>query len=241
MPERLRQAVHEFVRTMHNPYDLDDLLDRLLAHATSALGCAGAGIMLEDDRGRLAFAAASSEMVMQVERVQSETHTGVCYEAFTKGEVLAVSDLTVTDRWAGYAERVVEFGLRAVIGVPLTAWGQTIGVLNLYRDRPTSWSDADVEAAEMLAAMGASYILGATRMQAQSELAEQLQTALASRGTIERAKGIIMQREGVDADAAFDRLRTVSMNRNQKLRDVARAIIKRHESTSDHATKATGH
>ena len=229
MPERLRMAVREFVRTMHNPYDLDDLLARLLSHANAALGCTGAAILLADERDRLTVAAASSEVVTQAERVQSESHTGSCQEAFTKGEVVAVSDLTSTDRWGDYAERVVELGFRAVLGVPLTAWGQTIGVLTLYRDRPTPWSDADIEAAEMLAAMGASYILGATRMQAQNQVAEQLHAALGSRGTIERAKGIIMQREGVDSDTAFDRLRTTSMNRNQKVRDLAHQIIEHHE------------
>lgn len=137
---------------------------------------------------------------------------------------------------------MVELGLRAVIGVPLTAWGQTIGVLNLYRDRPTSWSDTDIEGAEMLAAMGASYIPGATRMQVQNELAENLHAALAARGTIERAKGIIMQREGVDAHTAFDRLRTTSTNGNQKLRDVARQIIEHHEGQCPAgATEAMSH
>lgn len=230
MPERLRMAVREFVRTMHNPYDLDDLLDRLLSHANAALGCTGAAIMLEDEYDRLAVAAASSEKVTRAERVQSESQTGVCHEAFTTGEVVAVSDLTRTDRWDDGTGRVLELGFFALIGVPLTAWGQTIGVLDLYRDRPTPWSDADVEAAELLAAMGASYILGATRMQAQNQLAEQLHAALASRGTIERAKGIIMQREGVDSDTAFDRLRTTSMNRNQKVRDLAHQIVEHHEN-----------
>ena len=42
----LTDAVREFTHTILNPYDLDDLLDRLIERVTSALRAAGAGIML---------------------------------------------------------------------------------------------------------------------------------------------------------------------------------------------------
>lgn len=225
MPERLTEALREFSRTLLTPYDLDELLDRLLGHTTSALDAAGAGIMLDAGNDRLGFAAATSEMVEQVEHVQADAHEGVCYEAYRSGQTLAVDDLRSEDHWPTYTRRVLDQGLIAVIGTPLIAWGQTIGVLNVYRDKPTPWSDADIEACEVVATLGASYILNATQTKAHRELAEDLRTALHSRGTIERAKGIIMGRTDVDAETAFEMLRKMSMDRNRKLRDVAAHII----------------
>lgn len=225
MPERLTEALREFSRTFLSPYDLDDLLDRLLRQTTAALDATGAGIMLEAGPGRLGFAAATSEMIEQVEHIQADAHEGVCYEAYRTGRGLAVGDLRGEDRWPTYTRRALDQGMVAVIGVPLIAWGQTIGVLNVYRDTPQPWSEADLDACEIVATLGAAYILNTTQAQAQHRLAEDLRAALRSRGTIERAKGIIMGRTGVDADGAFEMLRKMSMDHNRKLRDVAEEII----------------
>ena len=227
MPDRLNDAIREFTRSVVNPFDLDALLTSVTEKATSALQAAGAGIMLEGDDGDLGFAAASSDIVTEMELIQDRIGEGACAEAFARNEVIVVEDLHATSRWPDYSRRAKELGLGSVIGAPLNAWGQTIGVMNVYRFEPGSWSDADREACELLAAMAAGYILSASQMQAQHQLAEHLQAALASRGIIERAKGIIMISEGVDAATAFDRLRTASMARNQKLRDVAQQVVDR--------------
>ena len=205
MRDQLIGAIREFTQTILNPYDLDDLLDRLIDRATVMLGAAGAGIMLENRQGGLEFAAASDPVVRQVERLQDRAQTGACHEAFTTDQVVVVADLRTTHRWPPYTRRAIELGLLSVIGVPLNAWGQTIGVLNVYRETAGEWTVDDVEACEILAAMGAGYIINATQLTAQRTLAENLQAALESRGIIERAKGILMAREGVDAEMASTR------------------------------------
>lgn len=45
------------------------------------------------------------------------------------------------------------------------------------------------------------------------------------RAVIERAKGVLMVRYGLDAEAAFELLRSWSSSRNEKLRDVARHVV----------------
>jgi AmiR/NasT family two-component response regulator len=55
-----------------------------------------------------------------------------------------------------------------------------------------------------------------------------LQGAFGRRATIEQAKGILMARHGIDADAAFTMLRDHSQRRGHKLADVAAAIIDSH-------------
>ena len=60
------------------------------------------------------------------------------------------------------------------------------------------------------------------------EQVDQLETALARRAAIERAKGILMERHGIDDDEAFERLRTHARSTNRKVVDVARAVIDGH-------------
>ncbi|MFA9445555.1 ANTAR domain-containing protein [Egicoccus sp. AB-alg6-2] len=220
----LLAAVREFTTTILNPYDLPDLLHRLTDHATMVTGAQGCGIMLAGNDG-LGFAAASDDGVVDVEVTQDRIDDGPCHAAYERDQTMAIGDLEAEDRWPEYRQRALESGFRAVLGIPMRAWGQTIGVLDIYRRAPGPWSDTDRDAAEIMTAMGAGYILHANQMRAQHELADQLQTALTSRDIIGQAKGLLMARHRVDADEAFDMLRSTSQRGNMKLREVAAKVI----------------
>lgn len=78
-------------------------------------------------------------------------------------------------------------------------------------------TDAETTGA-VLAAHVAAAILAGRR-------AEQMQAALASRDRIGQAKGIIMERYGVDDVRAFEMLRLISQESQTKLADLARRVI----------------
>jgi response regulator NasT len=59
------------------------------------------------------------------------------------------------------------------------------------------------------------------RLEAQ---VDQLEGALARRAVIERAKGILMERHGIEAHAAFERLRAHARHGRRRVADVARAV-----------------
>ena len=56
------------------------------------------------------------------------------------------------------------------------------------------------------------------------EQVEQLESALARRGTIERAKGILMERHGLDDRGAFELLRQQARSSNRRVVDLARSV-----------------
>jgi AmiR/NasT family two-component response regulator len=60
--------------------------------------------------------------------------------------------------------------------------------------------------------------------EALSEKVSQLETALGRRALIERAKGRLMERHGVDEQAAFELLRGHARAHNRTVLDVARAV-----------------
>jgi response regulator NasT len=57
---------------------------------------------------------------------------------------------------------------------------------------------------------------------------QNLQGAFGRRALIEQAKGILMERHAITANAAFDRLRDHSQQYGRKLSDVAAAVIESH-------------
>ena len=64
-----------------------------------------------------------------------------------------------------------------------------------------------------------------------------LEGAFGRRATIERAKGILMERHSVDDTAAFDMLRHQSRTANRKLVDIAAAVVDGHPLLPKQATE----
>lgn len=61
-----------------------------------------------------------------------------------------------------------------------------------------------------------------------TEQVEQLESALERRGTIERAKGILMERHGVDERHAFELLRRQARRSNRRVIELAHAVAEGH-------------
>ena len=227
MPSRFNEAIREFTRTVVSPFDVDAVLHRVTDQAATHFPAVGAGILLDNERGQLEFAAASNASVTAVGHVQDKARRGAAFDAYETGRMVVVDDLNVEERWPEFTRRALKLGLNAVIAAPLRAWGKTIGALSLYCDEPTSWTSDDREACDLLAAMAAGYIINASQLRTQRELSENLRAAIESRGIIERAKGMLIAQRGIDAAAAFELLRQASMAQNVKLRDVAQALLER--------------
>jgi AmiR/NasT family two-component response regulator len=62
-------------------------------------------------------------------------------------------------------------------------------------------------------------------LRAMRDQADSLADALAARKAIERAKGILMQKNGLSEDAAFARLRKASQTSGRPMRVIAEAVI----------------
>ena len=59
---------------------------------------------------------------------------------------------------------------------------------------------------------------------AKTELLD-LSTELKNRRTIERAKGLLMQRQGLSEQVAYEKLRKTAMDKNLKVADVAQRML----------------
>jgi len=67
-----------------------------------------------------------------------------------------------------------------------------------------------------------------SHFKAFNKLREQLERAnqaLEERKFVERAKGILMKERGINESAAYALLRTVAMNENRRIADVARSVV----------------
>ena len=108
--------------------------------------------------------------------------------------------------------------------MPVELDGGTIGTLDIYADQPRDWDPSEVAALQAYAGLVASLLAAAVTAEVKGRLADQLQAALEHRWLIEQAKGVVMGRERLDAQAAFERLRMAARSSTRRLADVAREV-----------------
>jgi hypothetical protein len=90
--------------------------------------------------------------------------------------------------------------------------------------QPRDWEPSEVAALQAYAGLVASLLCAANTAGVKGRLADQLQAALEHRWLIEQAKGVVMGREELDAQAAFERLRGAARSSTRRLADVARDV-----------------
>jgi len=95
---------------------------------------------------------------------------------------------------------------------------ETMGALNVYAERPHAF-DHNSRAIGLVFAAHSSVTWNVARRD------EQFRRALASRDTIGQAKGMIMERYGVNAVQAFEVLRKLSQDSNVPLVQVATELV----------------
>jgi hypothetical protein len=231
--ERLATAFVGLADTLVADYDVVELGQQLVDSAMNLLPITAAGLLLGDSAGGLHVFAASSEQTRLLELLQVEADIGPCLEAYRSGkQVHADLETEGSERWPKFAERAAEYDFRAVTALPLRLRNERVGALNLFRNGTGEMPVADVSVAQALADVATVGILH-QRILNRSEMDnQQLQTALNTRLIIEQAKGVLAERGSLDMDRAFNLLRAHARRTNQRLADLARAVVGGADTTA---------
>ena len=175
-----------------------------------------------------ATVAASSGLVADVDQLQIDAGEGPCVDAARVGTTVYAADLMDNSRWPAFAGPAVERGVRTVLACALPV-DEPI-VLNLYAPLPAAFGSVDRAQASLFASL-AGVALDTARERADSAAkTEGLTAALRTRDIIGQAQGILIERERITADQAFDLLRRASQRTNTKLRDVAATLLETGET-----------
>lgn len=218
-------ALRSFVAAMAASYDRVEMCYQLCDHTVDILGVAGAGVAVADEAQLLRFVTATSERVVQMEKIQEEKQAGPCVAAFHSQEQVAIKDIREVDEWPAYREVAESIGMRSVVGVPLSTSDRHLGAFNIYHDEIRDWSPDDLTVAGVLADMATAYLLRTSELTESQRVTEQLQGALQSRVVIEQAKGLLAGARDIGLDEAFELLRGHARSNNLSLSDLASAVV----------------
>jgi len=207
---------------------LDKTLQTVVDLSVATLpGCDSAGVTMRI-QGRDTTAAASDEFTLEIDRIQYDVGDGPCLEALESGTTVRVDSFAEETRWPEFRRQTSDTTLRSAASHPLRDNG-SVGALNLYSTRERGFDETAITISQIFARQATIALRNAATDRASRRLSDQLNEALLSRDLIGQAKGILMQREGISDEEAFEMLRTASQNANVKLRVVAQRIVDEHQ------------
>lgn len=177
-----------------------------------------AGVSVVSGR-RVVPEAASHALAAELDELQNSLGEGPCLSAIHEHHMVRITNFGESGLpWPRFTAAAAERGVCSMLALRLFARQETLGALTLYAPEPDAFS-ADTEIlADLIAQHAAVALAGAT-----SE--HHLNAALANRDILGQAKGILMHRDRLTAQQAFDLLVRSSQETNLKLIEVARWLV----------------
>jgi GAF domain-containing protein len=187
-------------------------------------GAAAVSVTLMQD-GDVESLAFTGPLAGQLDERQYEAGFGPCMDAAISGATIPIDDTANSVAYPDFGRLALRQGITHTMSVGLPVQRQIIGALNTYGTDDGAFDEQTQELATTFASYAAVAVANAGLYASTAQLADHLQRALDSRAVIDQAKGILMSRHGVSADAAFDLLSGRSQAGNRKLRDVAHDLV----------------
>lgn len=219
-------AFVELAHALAGEYDSADLLRTLVDQCVVLLDATAAGLLLADPHGKLRVIASTSEESQYVEALQHQAGAGPCVDAYRTGTVVTLSDIGAEGNpYPDFQAAALSQGFRSVPAIPMRFHPNTIGALNLFRNRKGALSEEDTLIGQALADVATITLLHERRARKNATANAQLQHALNSRVFIEQAKGVIAARNDVNMDQAFQLLRSYARSRQEPMHRSAADVI----------------
>jgi GAF domain-containing protein len=215
----LARRMAELARASAAPRKVEEVLSDVTATALELIpGADTAGVLLVSKGGKFDSLAGTDDLPHRLDELQMTFNEGPCVEAALDDVIVRTDDFRSEERWPKYSPAVVEIGVLSGLSIKLYTADRTAGALNLFAFKPNAFDATDETTGVVLAAHAAAAILA-------SRQGEQLESALSTRDRIGQAKGIIMERFGIDDVQAFEMLRRLSQDGNTRLVDIAQRVI----------------
>jgi hypothetical protein len=225
------EAVHlriaEIVQQLYSRPDTDSetVIAELAEHAAAEIpGAQYAGVTVTRNAKHIDTPAATHTWPILLDEIQQRHREGPCLTAAWEEKTIYVADLETDGRFPLYSRDALEqTPIRSIMAFQMFIAGETMGALNVYAEQPNAFGPASRDIGLVFAAHS-SVAWNAARRD------EQFKRALASRDVIGQAKGMIMERYGVDAVQAFEVLRKLSQDSNVALVQVAADLVGKAQS-----------
>lgn len=226
--EELEQNLVEVARALFEPGTVAGTLQLTVDLAVATVeGCDAAGVFVVRDE-EVVTAAASHPLVIELDTLQFASDEGPCLDAVSDGGTIYATDLADDPRWPQFGPDAARAGIRSALAFRLS--NRPISALNLYAHLPAAFGTTDRAKGLIFATLAGLALDTAGDRADEEQRLVNLHQALKTRELIGQAQGILIERERITGDQAFDVLRRASQHLNIKIRDVASTLVETGET-----------
>jgi GAF domain-containing protein len=207
---------------------LEKTLRQILELAVAALSDADEGGIILLEAGGPRTVIATSDTALRVDSSQYDAVSGgPGLQAYRQQQILRIKSTASDSRWPEFATSADAAGLASTLSVPLLVGGDGLGALNIYSRRRNGFTAADERLAVNLGSCASVVLANARVALRAASLADQLQAALACRGAIDQATGILMVQRGFSSEEALHLMAAVAQRNRLSMADVASDLVRR--------------
>jgi GAF domain-containing protein len=135
-------------------------------------------------------------------------------------QFIAIEDVTV-EKLYRYPELARRAGLVSLLSVPMVTGRGIIGTLNIYTGERRLFTEDEIGFAKAVSGQ-AALAFENTRLMTETLEMKQL---LEARKVVERAKGILQQKDGLTEEEAYLHLRSESRRLRRPMRELAEVVV----------------
>jgi GAF domain-containing protein len=168
--------------------------------------------------------ASSDARAGAVDEVEYAGGDGPCLQAMRTGEPVRMPDVEREVRWGSYPQHAFAAGVRSSVSYPLFIEGAPVGAVNLYSGQAGRWS-REVDAAALVAVELVAGILREIYRMAAGLARDSVVIPTLGDAVIDLAVGMLVARDGSDAEHAEAVIRARAGRQNMAVTSVAQEIV----------------
>jgi len=213
-------VLHDISVSLGTGDEFHEVLNRVVEFASALVNCDSCLIyVLEGDE--LVLRASKNPHPEVVDRLKLHVGEGITGWVAEHREPVAIPEKAAQDPRFQFFHELPEDSYEAFLSVPLMCRGRVVGVINLQHSQHHVYRRREIRMISAIGFLVGSEIELARLEEANSTLAEQLQT----RKVVERAKGILQRDLGLNEEQAYLTLQRQSRQKRRPMKEIAEAII----------------
>ncbi|HEY1677312.1 MAG TPA: GAF domain-containing protein [Candidatus Sulfotelmatobacter sp.] len=213
-------VLHEISVRLNAADGFHEVLTRVVDFASALVKCDSCLIyVLEGDE--LVLRASKNPHAEVVDRLKLRVGQGITGWVAEHLEPVAIPEKAALDPRFQFFNELPEDSYEAFLSVPLTSRGRVVGVINLQHKHHHVYRQSEIRVISTIGFLVGAEIERARLEDANTTLAEQLQT----RKIVERAKGILQRDLGLNEEQAYLALQRQSRQKRKPMKEIAEAIV----------------
>jgi signal transduction protein with GAF and PtsI domain len=215
------EALSKVSQTITSNLYLEDILKLIVLVTAEVMNSKICSLLLlDEEKGELVIRATQSVSEAYNKKPNIKLGQGIAGLVAKENKPIAVLNVKEDSRYIN-RDIAKKENLCSLLSVPLCVKGKVIGVLNSYTSQKHKFSKEETDILTAVANQAAVVIENANLLLKSKMIEEELKT----RKFVERAKGILMESQGISEDEAFKKVQRQAMNTRRTMREIAEAII----------------